>query len=89
MVVTDNGYWLVAADGGVFALGDAPFHGSASSATLAAPIVSLTPTTSLGGYTLLSTDGAVIPFGDAPYHGSAQGLLRAAIGLGGRMEPRA
>ena len=24
-----NGYWLVAADGGVFAFGDAPFHGSA------------------------------------------------------------
>jgi hypothetical protein len=23
-----NGYWLAAADGGVFCFGDAPFHGS-------------------------------------------------------------
>jgi hypothetical protein len=24
-----SGYWLVGADGGVFAFGEAPFHGSA------------------------------------------------------------
>ncbi len=27
---TGNGYWLVAADGGIFNYGDATFHGSAA-----------------------------------------------------------
>ena len=34
-----GGYWLVAADGGVFTFGDAPFDGSAGSNGLVAPIV--------------------------------------------------
>ena len=30
----DKGYWLVASDGGVFAFGDAAFHGSMSATSL-------------------------------------------------------
>jgi hypothetical protein len=36
-----QGYWLVARDGGVFAFGDAPFHGSTGGMRLASPVVSL------------------------------------------------
>jgi hypothetical protein len=34
-----GGYWLVASDGGIFAFGDAPFHGSTGGRKLNAPIV--------------------------------------------------
>ena len=40
---TGAGYWLVAADGGIFAFGDARFAGSAGSVKLNAPIVGLAP----------------------------------------------
>jgi hypothetical protein len=35
------GYWMAAADGGVFAFGDAPFFGSAADVTLDQPVVGL------------------------------------------------
>jgi hypothetical protein len=37
------GYWLVGADGGVFAFGDAPFDGSTAQIRLAAPIRGIAP----------------------------------------------
>jgi hypothetical protein len=36
-----GGYWLVAADGGIFAYGDAPFDGSTGSIHLNQPIVGI------------------------------------------------
>jgi hypothetical protein len=39
-----DGYWLVAADGGVFAYGDAPYVGSMAGHRLNSPVVSV------GGY---------------------------------------
>src|SRR5206468_8026391 len=38
---TGHGYWLTAADGGVFAFGDAVFQGGAADTKLAAPIVTM------------------------------------------------
>ena len=38
---TGHGYWLVAADGGIFAFGDAPFYGSMGGQTLNQPIVGM------------------------------------------------
>jgi hypothetical protein len=35
------GYWLVAADGGVFTFGDATYHGSMGGTRLNAPIVGM------------------------------------------------
>ena len=45
IVATANGlgYWLVGADGGVFAFGDAPFYGSMASTHLNAPVVDIVP----------------------------------------------
>ncbi len=36
-----NGYWLVAADGGIFTYGDANFYGSTGSLRLNKPIVGM------------------------------------------------
>jgi hypothetical protein len=43
MAATDDGggYWFVAADGGVFAFGDAPFSGSMGSVHLNRPVVGM------------------------------------------------
>ena len=38
-----NGYWLIAADGGVFSFGDAKFHGSTGGLKLVAPMVAMRP----------------------------------------------
>jgi Cu/Zn superoxide dismutase len=74
---TGDGYWLVAADGGVFSFGDAGFHGSAGDLRLAQPIVGMVPTPSGDGYWLVAADGGVFSFGDAGFHGST-GDLRLA-----------
>ena len=60
-----RGYWLVAADGGVFTFGDARFLGSTGHRSLAAPIVGIAPTPSGRGYWLVASDGGVFTFGDA------------------------
>ena len=61
-----GGYWLVAADGGVFAFGDAPFYGSMGGQRLNAPIVGMAATPDGHGYWLVAADGGVFNFGDAP-----------------------
>ena len=40
-----NGYWLVAADGGIFSFGDAKFFGSTGAIHLNKPIVGMAPAT--------------------------------------------
>lgn len=66
-----KGYWIAAEDGGVFAFGDAEFHGGMVGRPLAWPIVDLAPTPTGKGYLLLGADGGVFAFGDAPYKGRA------------------
>jgi hypothetical protein len=39
-----HGYWLVASDGGIFAVGDARFYGSTGALTLNRPIVGMAST---------------------------------------------
>ena len=74
-----QGYWLVAADGGVFDFGNAQFHGStytygitglSGSHPLNAPIVSIIGTPSGSGYWLVAADGGVFDFGNAQFFGS-------------------
>jgi hypothetical protein len=76
----EAGYSLAATDGGVFAFGDAAFHGSLGGTHLNAPIVGVASTADGFGYWLAATDGGVFAFGDAAFHGSLGGThLNAPI----------
>lgn len=65
-----DGYWIVAADGGVFSFGDAPFFGSMGGRPLNAPIVAGAAHPSGQGYALVAADGGVFNFGAAKFFGS-------------------
>jgi hypothetical protein len=77
-----RGYWLVAADGGVFSYGDAAFFGSAGGLPLVAPVVGMASTPSGRGYWLVAADGGVFTYGDAAFFGSAGGLPLVAPVVG-------
>jgi murein DD-endopeptidase MepM/ murein hydrolase activator NlpD len=77
-----GGYWLVAADGGVFSFGDAVFRGSTGGLRLNQAIVGMASTPSGGGYWLVAADGGVFSFGDAPFLGSdARPRLDAVVAI--------
>jgi len=80
------GYWLAAADGGVFSFGGAHFHGSMAGLPLNAPIVGIASTWgrivagvrpnysgAADGYDLVAKDGGVFSFGTATFYGSMGG----------------
>nr|MDA8342314.1 hypothetical protein [Actinomycetota bacterium] len=74
----NGGYWLVAADGGVFAFGSATFHGSMGGKHLNAPVTAIDATPSGMGYRLVARDGGVFDFGDATFYGSSGGAALTA-----------
>jgi len=78
-----GGYWLAAADGGVFTFGDARYFGSAGGVNLAQPIVGMAATADGGGYWLVASDGGIFSFGDAGFFGSAGDvrLVRPIVGM--------
>ena len=78
-----NGYWLVAADGGVFGYGDANFLGSAGGIRLTKPIVGLAATPTGLGYWLVASDGGIFAYGDATFLGStgAIRLTKPVVGM--------
>ncbi len=78
-----RGYWLAAADGGVFAYGDARFRGSMGGQPLAKPVVGIAAAPNGQGYWLVASDGGVFAFGDAHFRGSAGGtrLNRPVVGI--------
>jgi hypothetical protein len=68
-----NGYWVAAADGGVFSFGDAPYFGSVGGTALYAPVVGMAAAPGGKGYWLVASDGGVFSFGSAGFHGSMGG----------------
>ncbi len=78
-----EGYWVVAADGGVFAFGNARFYGSMGGRHLNAPVVGIAPTPDNGGYWEVAADGGVFAFGDAQFYGSMGGrsLNQPVVGM--------
>jgi ribosomal protein L24E len=78
-----KGYWFVAADGGIFAFGDAKFYGSTGNVKLNKPIVGMAPTPSGNGYWFVASDGGIFSFGDARFFGStgATTLNKPIVGM--------
>ena len=65
-----RGYFMVAADGGVFAFGDAQFEGSCPGrGGCTGSAVSVLPDATGRGYWLVTDTGNVYTFGDAPAEG--------------------
>ena len=76
----------MAADGGLFAFGDAGYHGSIPGLGIApagspgpaphlnAPIVGMVPSVDGRGYFMVASDGGVFAFGDAAFEGSCPGI---------------
>lgn len=72
--VPTQGYWLVAADGGIFPFGAAVGYGSMGGQHLNQPIVGMAATPDGKGYWLVAADGGIFPFGDAVGYGSTGGI---------------
>ena len=71
----DGGYWLAAADGGVFSFGDAGYQGSLPNRGIRAnKVVAIVGDPVTNGYDLIGSDGSVWnfntpQFGDLPFLG--------------------
>ncbi len=78
-----GGYWMVAGDGGVFALGDAGFFGSTGALRLNQPVVGMAPTPDGQGYWFVASDGGIFAYGDAGFYGSTGSLRlnRPIVGM--------
>jgi hypothetical protein len=78
-----GGYFMVAADGGVFAFGDAKFEGSCLSiGGCSGAAVAVMPDASGDGYWLVTSTGRVYAFGDAASYGAPDpqsGLVTSAV----------
>jgi hypothetical protein len=72
-----QGYWLVAADGGIFSFGGAGFFGSAGGQALPAPVVGMAATPDGGGYREVERNGQVGSFGDTVPESTSAGALDA------------
>ena len=86
--IDDNGYFMVASDGGVFAFGDAHFAGSCPGiGGCPGSAVAVMPDASGNGYWLVTSTGNIYTFGDAPYfgapgHGTVTSAVATPDGLG-------
>lgn len=85
-----RGYYMAGPDGGVFAEGDAAFHGSMAGRPLAAPVVGIAVTAANDGYWLVASDGGVFAFGNAPFFGSMGGrpLVAPIVAIGASSDGR-
>jgi hypothetical protein len=79
---TDQGYWVAAADGNLYAFGDAKNYGSAANLDLKAPIIGMAATADGRGYWLLASDGGIFSFGDAHFYGSTGAMTLNAPVVG-------
>jgi hypothetical protein len=69
-----GGYWLIGADGGMFAFGDARFHGSLPGKGIRVDdIAGMVAAPSGAGYLLVGADGGVFAFGATRFFGSLPG----------------
>ncbi len=82
-----SGYYLAAADGGVFGFGNAVFRGSLGATKLNAPIVDIAVLPDGSGYYLVAADGGVFGFGNAPFLGSSGAIKLNSPIVGMTLDP--
>ncbi|MEM9606229.1 MAG: hypothetical protein AAGA99_02335 [Actinomycetota bacterium] len=70
---TGGGVYMIGFDGGVFAIGDAEFHGSMGGQTLNGPVVGIALDPDGVGYWLVANDGGIFSF-EAEFLGSMGGV---------------
>ena len=76
-----SGYWLVAADGGVFSFGDRRrSRGRPATSRWPSRSSGMAPGRRGGGYWMVAADGGIFAFGDAGFYGSMPQVLAAAGG---------
>ena len=83
-----GGYWINAADGGVFSFGNAQFYGSTGGMRLNQPVVAMASTHDAAGYWEVASDGGVFSFGDATFHGSTGSIRLNKPMVGMADDPR-
>jgi len=83
VITPADGYWLGAADGGIFPFGDMQGYGSHGGSPLNKPIVGMAMTPTGLGYWLVASDGGIFPYGDAVGYGSHGGspLNKPIVGM--------
>ncbi len=72
-----GGYWLVAADGEIFAY-NAPFYGSMGGTALNQPIVGMAAAPGGNGYWLVAQDGGIFSFGPGAHFYGSTGAVHLA-----------
>ena len=80
---SSQGLVMSGADGGIFTLGQATFHGSMGGANLNQRVVGMAAAPDEGGYWEVAADGGIFSFGDAAFHGSMGGahLNQPIVGM--------
>ena len=80
----------MASDGGIFAFGDAHFHGSTGDITLNKPVVGMAATPDGAGYWLVASDGGIFAFGDARFYGSTGNITlnKPVVGMAATADGR-
>ncbi len=81
------GYWLVGADGRVFALDGARSYGSPDTRRLRTRVVALVPIRDGRGYRLIGADGQILAFGDARVPGAPSRVPTPTPLVGGAVAP--
>ncbi|MGH9108416.1 MAG: PQQ-binding-like beta-propeller repeat protein, partial [Acidimicrobiales bacterium] len=78
-----SGYYLSAADGGIFRYGNLPFCGSTGNIHLNQPVVGITAPPAANGYWEVASDGGLFAFGTVAFHGSMGGkpLNKPVVGM--------
>jgi hypothetical protein len=72
-VASNQGFWLLGKDGGVFSLGTAPFYGSVGNIPLGKQIVAMAAKSDSSGYWFVDSTGEIYVY-RAPFWGSMAGV---------------
>ena len=85
-VSSNEGFWLLGRDGGVFSFGTAQFFGSIGNIPLNRQIVGMAAEPDGTGYWFVAADGGIFSFGDARFAGSTGNirLNRPIVGIARR-----